>query len=159
MGALTEQEIFDRMSESLKAAAECARDLATLPIKGPTYDRFRKELRLIEGCCRQASAWREDTRWLKVGMLMAETHQRAGNMLRGYREPDGTKRVFAQGTQFDWFSKLATNLVSIKASCDALRTSRTGRTGMILPETGPAPHRDHRPVGWRSTESGLVIPA
>src|SRR5580692_11390803 len=95
MGALTEREIFDRLSCSFRVAAECSDALAVLPLKGPTYVRLRTELRLIEGCCRQASAWREDTRWLTIGLKMAEVHKRAGGWLRGPKAPNGVHMKIA----------------------------------------------------------------
>ena len=83
MSDLTEIEILDRMRSSLREAIQCANILASSPRKGPTYNKLREHLGLVEGCCRQMSAWREDTRWLPIGRLMAECHQKAGNWLRG----------------------------------------------------------------------------
>jgi hypothetical protein len=163
MGRLTETEIFDRLTASFKLAAELADDLARLPLKGPTYDRFRKELRLIEGCCKQAAAWREDTRWLPIGMMMAEVHQRAGDWLRGFKMPDGS-RVKIAATQINpCFTKLAENLRALERVALDTKNKATGRVGMILPEMQRGPHRDTRPAGWRApppatTPSGLIIP-
>ena len=82
MSALTEIEIFDRMRESLRIAAECAEALAIEDVRGREYTVLREHLKLIEGCCIQAANWREDTRWLPLGRLVAECHQKAGNWLR-----------------------------------------------------------------------------
>lgn len=158
MGDLTEVEIFDRMRESLKTAAECADDLAVLPQKGPTYERLRAELRLIEGCCKQATAWREDTRWLKVGLMMAECHKRAGGWLRGYKTQEGVNVKFASQHQNPLFRMLAANLRDAIRAVDELKNRATGRVGMILPDMAPAPHRDTRPEGWRKSAGGILLP-
>ncbi len=167
MGDLSEVEIFSRMAESFGEAIQCCEDLAVLPLKGPTYDRFRRELRLIEGCCRQASAWREDTRWLPIGRMMAEVHQKAGGWLRGIRNEAGQRIPVAPGQQHQLFKMLATNLRALKVVAEKYRTEATGRVGMILPDVLPGPHRDTRPVGYTGTlgpsavqrPSGLIIPA
>ena len=159
MGALTETEIFDCMRTSLKAAAECCDELARTPLKGPVYDRLRKELKLIEGCCRQASAWREDTRWLPIGLMMHEVHDKAGNWLRGWKHPENGQRIkFAEGQRNPLFVKLGENLRALSTVAENLRTKATGRVGMILPKPLPGPHRDTRPVGFRQSPSGLILP-
>ena len=76
MSALTEIEIFQRMRESLRIAAECAEALAIEDVRGREYTVLREHLKLIEGCCIQAANWREDTRWLPLGRLVAECHQK-----------------------------------------------------------------------------------
>lgn len=157
MGALTEQEIFEALTANLKLAIEHCDDLARLPHKGETYDKLRHELRLIEGCCKQASAWREDTRWLPVGRLMAEAHQKAGGWLRGYKDPLSGQRIkFAPGQQNPLFRMLADNLRGLLKAVDALRTRPTGRLGMILPDMLPGPHRDTRPV--HISRGGVILP-
>lgn len=158
MGALTEIEIFACLRENLVLAIEHCDDLASLPLKGTTYDKLRHELRLIEGCCRQASAWREDTRWLPIGKLMAEAHQKAGGWLRGYKDPLTGQRIkFAPGVQNPLFRMLADNLRGLLKAVDGLKSRPTGRVGMILPEELPGPHRDTVPVGWRP-QGGLILP-
>lgn len=145
MGVLTEAEIFDRMRTSSRLAAECADALAVLPLKGPTYDRLRRELKLIEGCCKQAAVWREDSRWLPLGVMMEQCHQRAGDWLRG--EKVGNFRVkHSLGYLHDCFAKLAENLRGLDRMLETLRTQKTQRVGMILPAPLPGPHRDTRPV-------------
>jgi hypothetical protein len=147
MGALTETEIFDRMATSLKDAISCSEELASRSERSPAYDRLRVALRLVEGCCRQASAWREDTRWLPIGRMMAEAHQKAGSWLRGYKV-QGVRIAFSEGQKNQLFVMFADNLRALLAQVEKLRTARTGRVGMILPQVLPAPHRDTRPVGW-----------
>lgn len=158
MGELTEREIIDCLATHFRLAAEDARSLATLPLKGPTYDSFRKKLRMIEGACRQMSAWREDTRWLPIGRMMAEVHQKAGGWLRGYKRDDGVRVSFPAGQQNHLFGMLAAKLEQLHKVAEGLRTKATGKVGMILPVALPGPHRDTVPVGWRQSSAGLLMP-
>ena len=159
MGALTEPEIFDCMTGNLRSAIQACEDLARFPRKGLNYDKLRKCLRLIEGTCKQAAAWREDSRWLPLGMMMGQCHQKAGDGLRGIKMPDGTRIKINDGELHPAFVKLAENLRALLKTAESYRTKRTNRVGMILPTILPGPHRDTKPVGWSSTSSGLLIPA
>lgn len=165
MGALTESEIFDCMRTNLRLAAEHAVDLAKLPKKGPTYRSFLNEMRLVEGCCRQASAWRSDTRWLPLGLKIAEAAKRAGDWLRGVKGPDGMYRRLPEGQLHPYFLALAQNLEAMIVAADKIQNEKTGRVGMILPNAAPAPHRDTRPVpvhlpaGMAQRSSGLIVPS
>ena len=158
MGALTENEIFSCLSDNFRSAAESCEALARLPKKGPTYLKFRNELKLLEGACRQAAYWRSDSRWLQIGLYMEECHKRAGDWLRGIKQPNGGRRPIPQGKLHPLFVKLAENLRSGQAQADCLRTAKTGTRGPILPKAGPAPHRDTRPVGYTKTPGGIIIP-
>ena len=163
MGALTEVEIFDCLTTNLKLAAELCDDLARIPLRGATYRKYCATLKLIEGACKQASTWREDTRWLPIGRMMAECHQRAGDWLRGFKMPDGTRVKIAEGTLHPCFEKLASTLRGLILVVEKTRHERTNRSGMILPETARAPHRDTRPVGFRRPDhvspGGIILPA
>ena len=167
MGALTEPEIFDCLAENFKLAGQHCEDLAKLPRKGPTYIKFRAELKLLEGACRQAAYWRQDARWLRIGLYMEEVHKRAGDWLRGYKLPSGQRVTHREGTIHPLFMKLAENLRAGQQQAERLRNRKTGRAGMILPKPMPAPHRDTRPVQVllpsapreRRTPGGLIIPA
>lgn len=158
MGALTEIEIFDQLNTSFRIAIETCEDLARLPLKGAAYDKFRRQLRLIEGCAKQANTWREDTRWLFLIRIMGETHQRAGDWLRGIKQEDGTRVKIADGHLHPAFTMMADNLRALHKLAEQLRTKATGRVGMILPTPLPGPHRDTRPVGFTKSISGLLIP-
>jgi hypothetical protein len=155
MGALTEVEIFDAMYDNLQLAAQHAVDLARLPAQGPTYKKFRDEMLMVEGCCRQASAWREDTRWLQVGLIIADALSRTGNWLRGYRVHGQMGKVF---TPRDLYLKLAENLQGIAKVIEGLRHGATGRMGMILPEIAKEIRTDGRPVQVMSP-GGVILPA
>lgn len=158
MGQLTEQEIFDCLSTNFRLAAEDCEKLARLPRKGPTYTALRDRLGLLEGACRQAAAWREDSRWLTIGLYMAECHKRAGEWLRGIKVAPGQPRVkVAPGHMHPLFNKLAENLRSAHAMAEDFRTKATGKMGTILPEVQAAPARDTTPVGWRR-QGGLIVP-
>lgn len=134
MGALTEHEIFSQMTQSFALAAEACLDLASNPVKSPAYNRLRDELRLIEGCCRQASYWREDTRWLPIGLMMAECHKRAGDWLRGVKLPSGRKVALASGEMHPCFLKLSANLRMLGRAAETLRDSKPPKLGLILPD-------------------------
>lgn len=147
MSALSEREIIDMMQTALKDAIDAAHDLAILSAKGPSYNKLRESLALVEGACRQLSVWREDTRWLNIGMVMAECHQRAGGWLRGYKDPaTGIRLHYNAAKQNPLFSMLAANLAGIYAAAEELRTAKTGRRGMILPDVGIATRRVGAPV-------------
>jgi hypothetical protein len=133
MGMLTEQEIIDCLRTNFRLAAEHCRQLAALPKAGPTYRRLREELKLIEGAARQLAQWREDMRWLQIGLSMEETHQRSLRWLR-YHFP---RKLF---------EKLADNLEFGARAADRLRTAATGRTGLIAPKPLEGPLRQGRPV-------------
>jgi hypothetical protein len=143
MADLTETEILDCMRHNLTLAAQHAEALALQPKQGPNFERLRAELRLVEGCCRQMSAWREDTRWLPIGLMMEECHQRA-------------RRWIVSRTARQSFLKLAENLRALLASCQRLETAATGRVGMILPDA-PVPFRENRLVQV-VRPSGLILP-
>lgn len=180
MSQLTEAEIFDCLRTNFRLAAEHCDLLAKLPGRGPTYDKFRAELKLIEGACRQAACWREDAGgvgaplgfagthgleavrlgetdsagWLEVAHMMGAVHQKAGDWLRGhYPRP--------------LFAKLAEVLREMHRQMERRRQSRTGKAGLILPPLRPGPHRDTRPVqvalpasreAARITAGGLLLP-
>ena len=144
MGDLSETEILDCMRTNLRRAAENAEALALQPKQGPTFECLRTELALVEGCCRQMAAWREDSRWLPIAPMMEEAHQRARVWI---------VKHYARSA----FLKLAANLRALAATCDKLETAKTGRIGMILPET-PKLFRENRPVAVRRP-SGLIVPA
>ena len=164
MGVLTEIEIFDCLATNFRLAAEDCDALARLPLKGECYDRFRRRLQLIEGACRQAAQWREDSGWLPIGLMISEVHSRAGDWLRGIKMPDGTRVKIRNGELHPLFNKLADNLRNLYRAAESTKTKKTGRMGTILPAVLPGPHRDTIPVGWspsivpNKSPSGLIIP-
>ena len=169
MGALTESEIFDCLAENCRLAAESCEKLARLPRKGPSFRALAFgddcQLALIEGCCRQASAWREDTRWLPIGLFVNEIRKRAGEWLRGVKVGDGPRRRLPPGELHPLFVMAAEKLRAVEAKAIEFRDKATGIKGMILPEMLPAPFRETRPhavllpPGMAKTAGGLIIPA
>ena len=137
MGALTEREIFACLAENLRLAAQHCDDIATTPDHRPVYRLLANELKLVEGCCRQASAWREDTRWLNIGLTIADAHKKAGNWLRGFRTEQGQKITLAPAHRKQLFQTLAANLRAIWKVAETFRTGRPPRLGMILPKPMP----------------------
>jgi hypothetical protein len=154
MSNLTEIEIFDRMAENLRLAAQHCDELAVYSRKGQPYEDLRDELELIEGCCQQASAHREDTRWLPIGLLMRECHDKAGGWLRGYKI-DGETVALAMGEMNQNFVELAKHLRSLLDKVEELRTRRTGVKGMILPYMPPE-QRNVSHSGY--SRGGIIIP-
>lgn len=121
---LTEREIFDRLTQSLKRAISLCNDIARQPKSGPQFIALRAELKLVEGACRQAAVWREDTRWLAVGIKAEQAHQYARIWLD--RPTVQSKKLFTllAAVLRRWFVELS-----------AVRDSKVGRSGIILPES------------------------
>lgn len=163
--ALTEVEIFDCLRTNFHLAAENCEKLAVRPKEGMIYRNLRDQLKLLEGACRQAAYWRGgDARWLKIGLYMAEAHKRAGDWLRGIKQPDGSRTPLAPGHRHPLFMKLADNLRAAHARAEEYRTKKTGRIGPILPVAQEAPHRDTRPVhvsvppSLQFSKGGIILP-
>jgi len=148
---LTEVEIFDCLFSNFAEAAEKCEVLANHPRRGLVYVSFLKNIKEIEGAALQASTWREDTRWLKISMQMGEVHRRAGHWMR----TSPTKETRAEADKR--FKKLGEILRMFARECLDLRDKATGRSGMILPEPLPGPHRNVRPVQVM-TPGGLILP-
>lgn len=144
MSALTETEIFDRLTTSLRSAIELCGLLATLPAQGPNYLKIIEELKLIEGAARQAGVWRSDSRWFKFGFEMMRFHQRIGDAIRSHQARD-------------IFLHMQGMMKGALKEADELRNARTGKRGPILPKVKD-PHRESRPV-YVSKPSGLMVPA
>ena len=167
MGVLTEVEIFDCMIDNLKKAVAHAKELATKPRKGVAYMALRDELKLIEGACRQAAAFRADARWYPLGMMMEHVHKVAGEWLRGVIDPQsGRRRPIPEGVKHPLFSKLAENLEALLTNVRMLKDGATKRTGPILPVMLEGPHRQTRdnygvrlPDGMVRRGSGLIVPS
>ena len=120
MSDLTEGEIFSCMVENFNKAASCCDRLEKLPVMGQAYAELRDSLKLIEGCCRQAGHWREDSRWFPLGIAMETAHANAGGWLRS-RQPRKLFRMLGDNL------RLGANLAA------HLRHDKTGVRGTILP--------------------------
>lgn len=160
MSDLSEVEVIDRMRTSLREAIQASADLATMSRKGPTYNRLREHLALVEGSCRQLAVFRQDTRWYTFGMMMAECHKRAGDWLRGWKDPKtGRRHHWRPGEKNKLFLILEANLKAIYQMAEAVRTQKTGTVGMILPAEPTEHRRVGAPVnGYSVTPGGIIIP-
>ena len=149
MSALTEQEIFSLMAQELKLGAECCDKLAMSPKQGPLFDALRKHLKTIEGCCRQAAHWREDTRWLPVGIEMEKAHQFA-------------RRWIVEHYSRKMFTLLAAKMLELHKIAVDLRDKAPPKLGLILPElqADPTPRNAHilMPPKPKRLKSGLIVP-
>lgn len=140
MSDLTEREILDCLYSNLKSATINCRLLAELPARGPTYNKLRAELKLVEGACRQIGFWREDSRWFQVGLFMEEVHKRSGNWLRAF----SPRKLFIT---------LAETLCTTFVYCKNLETNATGKRGAILPDESTIPTQ------YRKSSGGLILPS
>lgn len=127
---LTEREIFDRLKGCVRAAISDCEKVATRPESGAAYISLRANLKLAEGCCRQAAHWREDTRWLEPGRKMEQAHQIARAWL--HRPTVQSKKLF---------TGLAAALRKILGDLERVETMATGRVGAILPIYGRSDRR------------------
>lgn len=143
--ATSEQEVLDRLMQSFRKAAECCDKLAASPKKGTIYRELRDELRLIEGASRQAGHYRQDMRWMTVGLKAAQCHQKAGDWLRAHAPAK-------------YFLALATALRKLEADTKKMKDAATGRVGMILPVPGRLDRTQGRPVGWTASSGGILVP-
>lgn len=165
MSDLTEHEIFARMTQSLRVAAEYCDQIAVDPFRGFIYEKLVDELKLIEGCCQQASAWREDTRWLLVGYRMAQIHQQAGDWLRGYKIGD-VRITLAEKHKNMNFVGLAILMRGLFKVADELKTKAAPKLGMIVPLPAKPFMRDiagkkyqvKLPPNLTQAKSGLIVP-
>jgi hypothetical protein len=150
---VTESEILSCLRENFRLAAQHCDALAVLPARGPTYTLLRAELKTVENCCRQVAWYREDTRWLRVGLMMAEAHKRAGGWLRTY------PRTRTDNAAHPMFTRLAVNLRAGIDRVVELETKATGIAGLILPNVPRAPTvTQGRMVQVRKSAGGVIIP-
>lgn len=154
---LSEVELLDQIKQNLRMCAEDCGNLANAPRYGQIYVRMRQRLKEIEVACNQVAVHRNgDARWLPMGMMMEEIHQRTGHWLRA------GQALAARQSRAHLFRKLAEKLREAHAGCIALETRRTGRAdGLILPKPLPF-HREHRPVQVlspvRKSAGGVILP-
>jgi hypothetical protein len=162
MGALQEREIFDCLADNFRKAINLCELLATQPKKGKNYMALRDSLRLLEGAARQAAYFRNnDARWLQVGLYMNEAHKRAGDWLRGVKQPGGGYRPLTEGQKHPMFMMLADCLRKAEQRAIEFRDKKTGRMGAILPVVARGPHRDTRPVHISRpslSKGGIILP-
>jgi hypothetical protein len=160
MSDLTEIEVIDRLRTSLRECIQCAANLAVTSRKGPEYNKLREHLHLVEGAARQLAVFRQDARWYNVAALMAQCHQKAGGWLRGWKDPrNGQRHHFNIGEKNRLFLMLEANLKAVDKAAELLRTQKTGRVGVILPNTPNMGRRIGTPVaGFNVSPGGVILP-
>lgn len=138
--ATTEQELIDRHVSALKEAKDACQELGRnadpdyIAVRGPHYRKLREALNLVEGTCRQLCAFRDDTRWLPLGIHYAKVMRLV-------------QRKFVE-QKWSHFRKLAPMFDIGLRQMQDLKDRRTGRRGSILIEN-PAPllwMPDHKPA-------------
>lgn len=133
--AVTESEVLDRHVQSLKEAKECCRLLAQnqdpllIAPRGHNYGNLKRALKQLEGTARQMNYMREDTRWIRLGVLYGKAIHTC-------------QHLFANE---DWaaFGKLTALFENGLVRMNELATTKTGQRGPILPT---------RPSTW------LIVP-
>ena len=158
---LTEIEIFECLEVNFRDAADNCEKLATSPKRGQTYLKLREQLKFIESAARQAGYARGgDARWLQIGLMVAEAHKRAGDWLRGVKQPGGGYRPIPEGQKHPLFMRLAEILRDGQRKSERLRDQKTNRLGPILPRAQRlGSQRETTPVGWTRSSGGVFIPA
>lgn len=127
MSDLTQSEILDKHRQSLKEARDACLWLARnadpdqIAPRGAHYRNLKTAMSELEGTARQMSAFRDDTRWLPLGILYGAKTARLA------------QKFFVQ---MDWtmFGKLAEVFANGLVRMDELATKKTGRVGPILPK-------------------------
>lgn len=133
--SVTEAEILDRHVQSLKEAREACRLLAQnqdpllIAPRGHNYGNLKRALGQLEGTCRQMNYNREDTRWIRLGILYGKTIH-------------ACQHLFANQ---DWagFGRLTAMFENGLVRVKELATAKTGQRGPMLPT---------RPSSW------LIVP-
>lgn len=143
---LKEHEVHDLLRATLRSAIQHCKDLAFMPMQGPTYLAMIHELEAIENACRQVGAFRWDMRWNAFGYEISRFRARIGDAIRSH-----ASRII--------FLHMATMMQGALHEIDKLKAAKTGRRGPILPKERPSPHRQNRPVGYTARPSGLLLPA
>ncbi len=133
--SLTENEILAKYVDALGVGRDMCHMLARnadpdkIAPRGQQYGNLRRALRDLEGCCRQMNYMREDTRWVKLGVMYARAMQVA----------------FKLYSKQNWMEigKLAGLFVDGLRRMQDLANMKTGKRGVILPQ---------RPSDW------LILP-
>lgn len=124
--SLSEQEIVSKFNQGLREGRDACHWLAKnadpewLAPRGRHYRLLKTALAELEGCARQMSAMRDDTRWLPLGILYGA---KAARLAQKYF------------TNLQWakFGELAKLFDVGLARMEELQ-KKTGTTGPILPK-------------------------
>ena len=129
--ALTEADILSKHTQCLKEAAECCQLLARnadpekIGPRGHIYGNLRRALKSLEGTCRQMNYFREDTRWIQLGILYAKAMR--------------TSSALFANQNWLGFGQLRQLFENGLRRMDDLANMKTGQKGPILPT---------RPSNW-----------
>lgn len=127
MSTLSEQEIISRFRQSF-SEAKVACDMLSknanpevVMLRGRHYKNLKTSLKEMEGCAKQMAAYRDDTRWLPLGILYGAKCARAAQ-----------KRF----VDMDWlgFKKMIVIFEQGERRVTELAEKKTGRVGIILPQ-------------------------
>lgn len=126
MSGLTQQEIMDKHIQCLKEGRDACQSLAKnadpeyIFPRGHLYGSLKRALKALEGTCRQMAAFRDDTRWTKLGFVYARAMRVA--QVKFVRQ--------------DWlaFRQIAEIFEVGLKRMDELANAKTGKTGVILPK-------------------------
>lgn len=157
MSDLTEAEVIDRLKSSLRECMDASKALATDSRRGKHYSALREHLKLVEGCCRQLGAFREDSRYFKLGLQMEECHKAAGGWLRGYRV-NGIKIMVAPGQLNEMFVRLYINIEAILHGVEMMVVAKTGQRGPIVPEITQHRRIGRAVNGYNPSRGGVLMP-
>lgn len=127
MSALTQQEILTKHTQCLKEARDACLSLARnadpeyIFPRGRLYGNLKRALQQLEGTCRQMAAYRNDTRWTKLGFVYARA-------MRVAQAKYVSQRWIAFKEMAEIFTQGLTRM-------NDLANKKTGRTGIILPKS------------------------
>lgn len=149
---LAENEIFDCLMSNLRSASENCIRLSNHPSNGKRYSDLQKELVLIEGCYRQLSVKRMDTRYLDVCHQAGKASLLVGGWIRKYRYINDK---FLK----ELFVKLAEFLAFAYSFSKKIKDERTGLFGAVLPEGMTSNTiKSRNEVAMRISHGGIIIP-
>jgi hypothetical protein len=133
---LTETEILDRHRQALGEAHRACQALGRnadptyIAPRGAHYTRLKEAVERLEGSARQMAHWREDARWLRLGIFYG------GPVLRMAQK----KYV---GQRWNDFNKMREIFDRGLREFEELATRKVAKAGPILPS---------RPLDW------LILP-
>lgn len=149
MSALTESEIFDKLTDGFAEAAGLCEKIAISPLKGAPYRRLIVVCTEIEGACRQAGHWRENYHWFTLGREVHELQLKMGNWIRAhYPKPEAKKM----------FTIAATTMRRLERLALLKKNQKHGQVGSILPVPGEGPARQRAVQVPRVTPGCIFVP-
>lgn len=149
MSALTERDIFSKLTDGFAEAASLCEKIAAVPLKGASYRRLITVCTEIEGACRQAGHWRENYHWFPLGIEVHQLQLLMGKWLRAHYPKPRAKELFTIAAQ---------TMRRLQALALTKQNQKHGQIGMILPTPGEGPARQRAVQVPNMTPGGIVIP-